>query len=324
MDMKLWLRVVLLLVVLAASPFVVAQGFPAKPLRIVVGFPAGGPIDIVARMIAPKLSEIAGQQVIIDNRAGANGLIGAELVARSSPDGYTMILISTGTATISPHLYQKMPYDALRDLAGVTLVTSTSELLVVHPSVPAKSVRELVAMAKARPGEITLASTGSGGLPHLAQELLKMETKTNMLHVPFGGAAPALANTMGGQVMGLIADLPVLQPHIQSGRLRALAIAAPKRSPLFPDVPTMTEQGLPKVEAINWYGIQVAARTPPEVVARLNELFARTLNAPDMREKLVARGADPIPGSAADFAAFLKSEYDKWAPIARASGAKVD
>jgi tripartite-type tricarboxylate transporter receptor subunit TctC len=314
---------------LAALAFAVslqaaAQGYPSKPLRVVVGFPAGGPIDIVARILGPKLSEVSGQQVIVDNRAGANGMIGADLVAKAAPDGYTMILISTGTAAINPHLYPKMPYDPQNDLAAVTLVTSTPELLVVHPSVPAKSVKELIALAKARPGEITIASTGSGGLPHLAQELLKQEAKVNMLHVPFNGAAPAVTNAVGGQVMGLIADLPVLQPHVVSGRLRALAIAAPKRSPLFPDLPTMGEQGLPHVQAVNWYGIVTTAKTPPEAIAKLNELFARTLNDPDVKQKLVARGADPIPGTPAEFAAFLKSEYSKWGPIAKASGAKVD
>src|SRR5471030_1252770 len=281
-KMNLSLRAISLPLMLVASTFAAAQTYPAKPVRIVIGFPAGGPIDIVARVMSPKLSEILGQQVVIDNRAGANGLIGGEVVAKSAPDGYTMMLISTGTVAISPHIYPKMPYDPLRDLVCVTLVTSTGELLVVHPSVPAKSVKELIALAKARPGEITIASTGSGGLPHLALELFKMEAKVNMLHVPFNGAAPAVSNAVGGQVLGVIADLPVLQPHIQSGRLRALALAAPKRSPLFPNVPTMTEQGLPKVEAINWYGIQVAAKTSPEIIAKLNEAFGRTLNDPDM------------------------------------------
>jgi tripartite-type tricarboxylate transporter receptor subunit TctC len=308
----------------AAAPAALAQTFPAKPVRVVVGFPAGGPIDIVARIISPKLSEVLGQQMIVDNRGGANGIIGADAVAKAPPDGYMMILISTGTATISPHIYPKMPYDPQRDLAPVTLVTSTGEMLVVHPSVPAKNVKELIAIAKARPGEINIASTGSGGLPHLALELLKMEAKVSILHVPFNGAAPAVANAVGGQVMGVIADLPVVQPHVQSGKLKALGLAAPNRSPLFPDVATMTEQGLPKVEAVNWYGIQVPAKTPPEVIARLNEAFAKALNDPDLRQKLVARGADPIPGTSAQFAAFLKAEYDKWGPIAKASGAKID
>ena len=317
-------RVVLALTALGCVHPALAQNYPAKPVRMVIGFPAGGPIDIVARVMSPKLGEILGQQVIIDNRAGANGLIGGEAVAKSAPDGYTMMLISTGTATISPHIYPKMPYDAQRDLVCVTRVTPTGELLVVHPSLPEKSVKEIIALAKSRPGEISIASTGSGGLPHLALELLKQEAKINMLHVPFNGAAPAVSNSVGGQVQGVIADLPVLQPHVQSGRLRALALAAPKRSPLFPDVPTMIEQGLPKVEAVNWYGIQVPAKTPPEIIAKLNEAFGKTLNDPAMRQTLIGRGADPIPGTPAEFTAFVKAEYDKWGPIARSSGAKVD
>jgi tripartite-type tricarboxylate transporter receptor subunit TctC len=318
------LRAVSLPLMLVSVALAFAQAYPTKPVRIVIGFPAGGPIDIVGRLMSPKLSEVLGQQVVIDNRGGANGLIAGDVVAKSAPDGYTMMLISTGTVTISPHIYPKMPYDALRDLVCVTLVTQTGELLVVHPSLPAKSVKELIALAKARPGEITIASTGSGGLPHLALELFKLEAKVNMLHVPFNGAAPAVSNAVGGQVLGVIADLPVLQPHIQSGRLRALALAAPKRSPLFPDVPTMIEQGLPKVEAVNWYGIQVAAKTPPEIIAKINEAFAKTLNDPDMRQKLIGRGADPIPSTPAEFTAFVKAEYDKWGPIAKASGAKID
>lgn len=322
--MQMLPRPALALIVFAFMTNASAQTFPTKPVRLVVGFPAGGPIDIVARLISPKLGEAFGQQVVVDNRGGANGLIGGEFVAKSAPDGYTMFLISTGTATISPHIYPKMPYDAQRDLACVTLVTQTGELLVIHPSLPAKTVKELIALARSRPGEISIASTGSGGLPHLALELFKIEAKVNMLHVPFNGAAPAVSNAVGGQVQGVIADLPVLQPHIQSGRLRALALAAPKRSPLFPDVPTMIEQGLPKVEAVNWYGIQVPAKTPPEVIAKLNDAFNKTLHDAGLRQTLIGRGAEPIPSTPAEFTAFVKAEYDKWGPIAKASGAKVD
>ncbi len=317
-------RTVLALLASAFAAFATAQSYPVKPVRMVIGFPAGGPIDIVARVMSPKLGEFFGQTVVVDNRGGANGLIGADAVAKSAPDGYTMMLISTGTVTISPHIYPKMPYDPLRDLVCVTLVTQTGELLVVHPSLPVKSVKELIALAKTRPGQISIASTGSGGLPHLALELFKIEAKVDMLHVPFNGAAPAVSNAVGGQVQGVIADLPVLQPHIQSGRLRALALAAPKRSPLFPNVPTMIEQGLPKVEAVNWYGIQVPAKTPPEIIAKINEVFGKTLNDPAMRQTLIGRGAEPIPGTPAEFTAFVKAEYDKWGPIAKASGAKID
>jgi tripartite-type tricarboxylate transporter receptor subunit TctC len=321
--MKLLLRAVAMLAMLDSSQLVSAQGYPSKPLRIVVGFPAGGPIDIVARLMAPRLSEALGQQVVVDNRGGANGMIGTEFVAKSAPDGYTMILASTGLA-INPNLYPKMPYDTLRDLAPVTLVTSTPELFVVHPSVPAKTMKDMIALAKARPGQINIASPGSGGLPHLALELLKTAARIDVIHVPYKGAAPAVTDLLGGQVSGLIADLPVLQPHIVSGRLRALAVASPKRSKLLAEVPTMTEQGLPSVEAINWYGVLVAAKTPPEVIAKLRDAIVKSLNDADLREKLVSRGADPIPGSSEQFAAFLKDELTKWGRIAKESGAKID
>jgi tripartite-type tricarboxylate transporter receptor subunit TctC len=321
--MKVLLRAFAVLAMLGSSQLVSAQSFPSKPLRIVVGFPAGGPIDIVARMIAPKLSEALGQQVVVDNRGGANGIIGTDHVAKSAADGYTMILTSTGVA-INPNLYPKMPYDTLRDLAPVTLVTSTPELFVIHPSVPAKSMQDMIALAKARPGQINIASTGSGGLPHLALELLKTTARVNLIHVPYKGAAPAVTDALGGQVSGLFADLPVLQPYIMGGRLRALAVASPKRSPLMSDVPTMTEQGLPAVEAVNWYGILVAARTPPEVIAKLREGIVKSLNDADLHEKLVGRGADPIPDTSEQFAAFLKDELAKWGRIARESGAKID
>ena len=321
--MNLLMRAVLMLALWNSSQPAFAQSYPSKPLRIVVGFPAGGPIDIVARMMAPKLSEALGQQVVVDNRGGANGMIGTEFVAKSAPDGYTMILTSTGLA-INPHLYPKIAYDTLRDLAPVTLVTSTPELFVVHPSVPAKNMKDMIALAKARPRQINIASTGSGGLPHLALELLKNAAKIEVIHVPYKGAAPAVTDLLGGQVSGLFADLPVLQPYITSARLRALAVASPKRSRLLADVPTMTEQGLPSVEAINWYGVLVAAKTPPEVIAKLHDAIVKSLNDTDLREKLVSRGADPIPSTSEQFAAFLKDELAKWGKIAKESGAKID
>ncbi len=304
------------------APAALAQAYPAKPLRLIVGFPAGGPIDIVARLLAVKMSEVFAQQVVVDNRAGANGMIGTELVAKSAPDGYTMILASTGIA-INPNLYPKMPYDALRDLTPVTLITATPELFVVHPSVPAQSMREMIALAKARPGQISIASTGSGGLPHLALEMLKTAAKIDVIHIPYKGAAPAIADLLGGQISGMFADLPVLQPQILTGKLRALAVASPARSPLLPEVPTLREQGQP-IDAINWYGIVVAAKTPPEVVARLREGLHKSLNDFDLGEKLVSRGADPIPGSGEQFAAFLRDEIAKWGRIVRESGARAD
>jgi len=300
-----------------------AQSYPSRQLRIVVAFPAGGPIDIVARMITAKLSEAMGQSVIVDNRGGAGGTIGVDHVAKSAPDGYSMVLSSTSLA-IYPHVFLKLPFDAFRDLAPVSLVTTTPELMVVHPSLPVKNVKELIALAKSRPGQINAASTGNGGLPHLVLELFKSETGTQIVHVPYGGAAPAAANTLGGHTQMLIADLPVLLPHVQSARLRPLAITVAQRSALLPELPTMAEQGVPRVDASNWYGIFVPARTPREVVERLNAGLNKALADRELRERLTARGADPVPGTADQLAAMLKTDYNKWGPIVKTAGVKLD
>ena len=299
-----------------------AQSYPSKPLRLIVGFPAGGPVDIVARLLAVKMADVFGQQVVVDNRGGANGMIATDFVAKSAPDGYTMILASTGIA-INPGLYPKMSYDTLRDLAPVTLITATPELFVVHPSVPAKSIKEMIALVKARPGQLSVASTGSGGLPHLALEMLKSSAKIDVIHIPYKGAAPAIADLLGGQVSGMFADLPVLQAQILTGRLRALGVASAARSPLMREVPTLREQGQP-IDAINWYGMVVAAKTPPEIIARLREGLHKSLNDADLKDKLVSRGADPIPGGSEQFATFLKDEMAKWGRIVKESGAKAE
>ena len=317
-------KTVAVLSVLGIAQAAWGQSYPAKPVRMVVGFPAGGPIDIVARVMSPKLSEVFGQQVIIDNRGGANGLIGGEAVAKSAPDGYTMMLISTGTATISPHIYPKMPYDAQRDLVCVTLVTQTGELLVVHPSLPVKSVKELIALAKTRPGEISIASTGSGGLPHLALELFKIEGKVNMLHVPFNGAAPAVSNAVGGQVQGVIADLPVLQPHIQSGRLRALALTSPKRTQAMPDVMTFAEAGYAAIDAVTINGILAPANTPKDYVQRVNRVVNGALKKPEMQSKLIDLGFEVAGGTPEEFATWIRTEIVKWAKVVKDSGARAE
>lgn len=301
-----------------------AQGFPSKPLRIVVPFPAGGPTDIVARLIAVKLTEVMGQQAVVENRAGANGLIGVDSVAKSAPDGYTMAMTTASPVAISPAVYPKMPFNTLRDFAAVTLATTTPELLVVHPSVPAKSMKQLVALAKARPGQLNIASTGSGSLPHLAMELLKVAAKVDVTHVPYNGAAPAVTALVGGQVHGMFADLPVLLPYVQSGRLHALGMASPKRASLLPDLPTMTEQGLASVEAVNWYGVLVPAATPREIVVKLNESFKKALSDAALREKLVARGAEPVGSAPEQFAAYLKEDIARWARLAQSTSIKVD
>ena len=299
------------------------QAYPSKQLRIVVAFPPGGPIDIVARMLTAKLSEAMGQSLLVDNRGGAGGTIGVDNVAKSPPDGYSMVLSSTSLA-IYPHVFPNLPFDAQRDLAPVSMVTTTPELLVVHPSLPVKNVKELIALAKARPGQLNAASTGNGGLPHLVLELFKAETGTQIVHVPYGGAAAATTNTLGGHTQMMIADLPVLLPHVQSHRLRAIAVTTAKRASLLPDLPSIAEQGVPKVDASNWYGIFVAGKTPREIIDRLNAGLNKALSDKDLRERLAARGADPAPGTPEQLAAMLKVDYNKWGPIVKAAGVKVD
>jgi tripartite-type tricarboxylate transporter receptor subunit TctC len=320
--MKVITKMTLAIVLAACAPAVHAQ--QGKPARMVVAFPAGGPIDIVARMLAPKLGEVLGQQVLVDNRGGANGMIGTDHVAKSAPDGLTMLLASTSAITISPAVYPKMAYDPVRDLATVSLVSTTPELLVVHPSVPVKSVKELVALAKAKPNALSVASTGSGGLPHLALELLKVNSNTHMLHVPYQGAAPAVTSILGGQVHGLFADLPVLLPHVQGGKLRALAVASPRRSALLPDLATTGEQGLAGVEAINWYGILTPAKISRETLMRLHDAIVKTLNDASVRERMIARGAEPVGNTPEQFADYLKKDLERWAKLAKTTNIKVD
>lgn len=301
-----------------------SQPLPSRTLRIVVPFAAGGPTDIVTRMVAVKLAEVLGQQVVVENRGGANGLIGVEHVVKSAPDGTTMVMTTASPVAISPAVYPRMPFDTLRDLAPVTLATTTPELLVVHPSVPVKSMKEFVAMAKARPGQLNIASTGSGSLPHLAMELLKVAARLDITHVPYNGAAPAVTALVGGQVHGMFADIPVLLPYVQSGKLRALGMASPKRSSLLPDLPTMGEQGLSRVQAVNWYGVLVPAATPREAIARLHQAYAKAMSDASLREKLVARGADPVANTPEQFAVYLKDDIARWAKLAQSTSIKVD
>ncbi len=302
---------------------VYAQAFPSKQLRIVVAFPPGGPIDLVARMMLAKFGEAMGQSVIVDNRGGAGGTIGVDHTAKSAPDGYSMVLSSTSLA-IYPHVYPKLPFDAFRDLAPVAMVSTTPELLVAHPSLPVKNVKELIALAKARPGQLNAASTGNGGLPHLVIELFKAETGTQIVHIPYGGAAAATTNTMGGHTQLMIADVPVLLPHVQSGKLRPLATTSAKRATLLPDLPSIAEQGVPKVDAANWYGIFVPGKTPRDIIDRLNAGIHKALADKELRDRLTSRGADPAPGTPEQLAAMLKTDYNKWGPIVKAANVKVD
>jgi tripartite-type tricarboxylate transporter receptor subunit TctC len=301
-----------------------AANYPNKPIRIVVPFPPGGATDILARAIGFELQKAWGQSVIIENKPGAGGNTGADLVAKSAPDGYTLVMATVGTHAINMSLYAKMPYDAVKDFEPVVLVAGVPNLLVVHPSVNAKSVRELTALAKAQPGKLNVASSGNGTSIHLAAELYKQMAGVDILHVPYKGSSPAVADLLGGQVQMMFDNMPVSLPHVKAGKLRALAVTSMTRSAALPDVPTMDEEGLKGFDATSWFGLLAPAGTPKDIVAKLNAAAVKALASPEMRERLAAQGADPVGNTPDQFAAFIKAEIDKWAKIVKASGARVD
>lgn len=301
-----------------------AQGWPTKPLRIVVPFSAGGPADITARTVAPRMSELLGQPIVVDNRAGANGVIGAEHVARASPDGYTLLMATASVAAINMVTYAKPPYDTLRDLQPLSPVMSTTSILAVHPSLPVKNLKEFVALAKARPGEITFGSAGTGGTLHLALELLMREANIKITHVPYKGAAPAVSDVVAGQVNGMFVDLPVISPYVKSGKVRALAVTSSNRSQYFPQVPSAKEQGYPGVEMTNYYGLLVTAKTPRDVVARLHDAIVKTVATPAVRERLVGVGADPLTLSPEEFASFIRTDIEKWGKLVKSANIQVE
>jgi tripartite-type tricarboxylate transporter receptor subunit TctC len=311
--------------VLLLCPLAQAQTYPAKPIRLVVGFPPGGSNDIVARLIAPKLAQLLGAQMIVENRPGANATIGTDFVAKAAPDGYTLTLGSASPLAISPFTYPNIPYDTLRDFAAITTVASTPELLGIHPSLPPRNLKELVAFAKSQPGKLDFASSGNGGLPHLAIELFKKIGGVNVLHVPHKGAAPALTDLLGGHVHGMIIDLPVLLPHVKNGKVRAIAITAEKRTALLPDLPTSVEQGLPGLIAVNWFAIMAPAKTPRPIVEKLHGAIVQAATAPDMKNAFSAQGVEAyVQPSPEAFAAFLRKDLERWAKVAKESGARAD
>ncbi|HEX4885217.1 MAG TPA: tripartite tricarboxylate transporter substrate binding protein [Casimicrobiaceae bacterium] len=307
-----------------AAPAAAQATWPSKPIRVVVPFPPGGTTDILARAAAQKMTEAWGQQVVVDNRPGAGGNIGAELVAKAPADGYTMLMGTVGTHAINASLYAKMPYDHVKDFVPVVLVAGVPNVLVVHPSVPAASVQELIAYGKANPGKLNFASSGSGTSIHLAGELFKVSTGVQMQHVPYKGSAPALADLLGGQVQLMFDNLPSALPHIRAGKLRALAVTSATRAPALPDVPTVAEAGVPGFEASSWFGLLAPAGTPPDVVAKVNGELARWIATADAKEKLLAQGANAAGGTPEDFAKHIAAETAKWANVVKASGAKVD
>jgi tripartite-type tricarboxylate transporter receptor subunit TctC len=306
----------------ATAQLAQAQDFPARPVRIVVAFPPGGPTDFVGRLVADKMTAELGQRVYIDNKPGANGTLGGGDIAKSDPDGYSLFLTTAGAVTVSPHIMPDMPYDALRDFAPVALVTKVTEVLVVTPKLGIRTVKELVALAKEKPGTISFASTGIGSPPHLTQILLDKSAGVQFLHVPYRGAAPALTDLLGGQVEVLVADMPVLIAQIQAGTLLPLGVASDKRDAVLPDVPTFAEEGYPNTNASNWYALLAPAKTPPAVIAKLNKAVNDALNDPQVHDKLVKTGATPVGGPPESLATFMKAEYDKWGRVVQENNIK--
>jgi len=300
-----------------------AQAYPAKPVRLIIPFAPGGGNDILGRIIGSRLSEALRQQFIIDNRAGAGGTIGAELAAKSPPDGYTLVIGHIGTLAVNPTLYKKLPYDPVRDFQPVSLFAKVASVMVVHPSLPVKSVKDLIALAKRRPGELVYGSGGNGGAGHLATEYFKLMAKIDMGHIPYKGTGPALIDLLAGQTQLVFGGVPGSIGHIKSGRLRALGVSTASRLPVLPDVPTVGES-LPGYEATQWYGVLAPAGTPAPIVSVLNREIVSGLKDPKMQARLSDNGSEPFASTPEEFAAFIKSEIALWAPIIKAAGVRVD
>jgi tripartite-type tricarboxylate transporter receptor subunit TctC len=315
------------IVLLSAAAAILTQGvgaaqWPDRPIRMLVGFAPGGGTDATARAIAPKMTELLGQQIIVDNRPGATGNIATDIAAKSLPDGYTILLGTIAALAINPALYDKLPFDPVRDLAPVTRAVDSTNVLVLHPSVAAKSVKELVALAKTK--SLNAGSSGVGGAGHLALELFNLQTGVKIVHVPYKGGGPAMIDLLGGNIQLIFATAASAVGHIKSGKIRALAVTTLKRSPLVPDLPTVAETGLKGFEANNWYGILVPAKTPRAIVMRLNKDVSTALLTPDIKEVLFKQGLDSAPESPEAFGAYIKSELAKWAKVVKAAGLKAD
>jgi tripartite-type tricarboxylate transporter receptor subunit TctC len=307
------------LTLLLVPALATAQEFPNKAIRLVVPFPAGGPNDIIARVIGQRMSELTKQPVVIDNRGGQGGVLGTDAVAKAAPDGYTIAISSAGALAISPSM-EKVAYDTLKDFQPITLVATVPEMLVVAGNVPAHDIKELVALARAQPGKLNFASSGPGSLPHLAGELLKLTAKIDIVHVPYRGAAPAVNDLLGQQVQMAFLDLPILLPQVRAGALRGIAMGSPQRAPTAMDVPTTAEQGMPELRIENWYGMVAPAATPPAIVAALNKIATEAMRDPAVREKLASQGAELIGDSPEHFRAFIQTEIAKWAKVIKDAG----
>ncbi len=294
-----------------------AEAYPSKSIRLIVPFPPGGPADALARVVGDKVGARLGKQVIVDNRPGAGGNIGMALVAKAAPDGYTLVLAPAGNLTVNPSLYRSVPYDVGRDFAPVTVLAAVPNILVVDPSIPVRNVEEFIAYVKAHPGKLNFASPGAGSGAHLAGELFKSMVGADMVHVPFSGIAPAVTALLGGQVQLMFAGAPAVLQYVRAGRLRALGVASLKRMAAAPDLPTLSESGLPGFDVTSWYGIVAPAGTPPEIIARLQGAIGEALRESDVKQELAALGAEPIANTPAEFSAMIKAETVKWSAIVR-------
>jgi tripartite-type tricarboxylate transporter receptor subunit TctC len=300
-----------------------AQAYPAKPIRVIVPYPPGGPADLLPRLIGAKLTEAWGQAVVVDNRPGGAGNIGMDLGAKALPDGYTLLVAPNGNLVVNPHMY-KLPYDVFRDLAPVTLMAQVQNVLVINPEVPAKTLTEFIALARAQPGKFSYASPGNGSQPHMAGELLKSMAGIDLLHVPYNGTAPAMKDLLGGQVTMMFAQSSSALPQVKAGKLRALGLASSKRSAAAPEIPTVAEQNLPGFEAVSWYALMAPAGTLPETIAKLQHEVARIVQLPEIREKLAGLGAEPVGNTPAELAAIMKTESARYAVLVQKAGIRAD
>ena len=301
----------------------VAQPYPTKPVRLVSPYSPGGGTDILARLIGQSLSEALKQSVIVENRPGGGGIIGTEAVARAAPDGYTIMLASPSPIVVAPHLYKKLAYDPLKDLAPITLIAIVPAVLVVHPSLPVKTIKEVISLARSRPGQLTFSSSGNGGTGHLAGEMLKMMTGVDMIHVPYKGTGPATTAVLSGEVSVSFGNIISTLSHAKNGRLRAIAVTTLNRSPVLPDIPTIAET-LPGYSAGPWYGILAPVGTPAAILTKLNQEIVKILRSPKVSQILSSEGADPVGNSPAEFAAYLKEETERWGKVVRQTGMKVE
>jgi tripartite-type tricarboxylate transporter receptor subunit TctC len=317
-------RIAVLLLAALSCALVQAQTYPSKPVRMIVGFAAGGPSDIVARIVAQQLTDRLGRPVVVENRAGATGMIGAEIVAKAPPDGHALYLASQTTHAVAPYMYAKPLYDPLKDFATVSLVAHNPLLVVIHPSLNVKSIKELIAMAKARPGDLNFATGGQGSSPHMSMELLKSLTGINMVAVHYKGDGAAIADLLGGQVPIMSASIAGLLPHARSGKLRGIAVTGGKRSTIAPEFPTVAESGLPGYEVVTWFGILATAGTPQEIISRLNSEIVQMVAVPAVREGIVKLGLEIVGNSAEQYAVFLKEENVKWGKMVKALNLRAE